>query len=95
MELLAVIIFIFGVLQIILFFKLWGMTNDVRALKKHFMPEEKNEKPKYAYNLGSKVFVNSLSKEAIISKKDGDKVEVKLYGGSVAETYLSDLTPAE
>lgn len=27
---------VFGVLQIILFFKIWGMTNDVKALKNKF-----------------------------------------------------------
>lgn len=28
--LVSIILIVFGVLQIILFFKLWGMTNDVR-----------------------------------------------------------------
>ena len=30
------VILVVGILQIILFFKIWGMTNDVRALKKKF-----------------------------------------------------------
>lgn len=29
----SVVIIVFGVLQIILFFKVWGMTNDVRKIK--------------------------------------------------------------
>lgn len=29
---LSVILIIFGILQIILFFKLWGMTNDIRRI---------------------------------------------------------------
>lgn len=33
-EVLTIILGIFGVLQIILFFKLWGMTNDVEDIKK-------------------------------------------------------------
>lgn len=33
----SVILIIFGVLQIILFFKIWGMTNDVKELKNEFM----------------------------------------------------------
>lgn len=33
---LAIIILVFGVLQIILFFKIWGMTNNVRKLTEHF-----------------------------------------------------------
>lgn len=35
-----VIIAVFGVLQIILFFKIWGMTNDVRKLTNKFCPKE-------------------------------------------------------
>lgn len=31
--LLAIIIVVFGLLQIILFFKIWGMTNDVNDIK--------------------------------------------------------------
>lgn len=33
MIILYIILFVFGILQIILFFKLWGMTNDIRAMK--------------------------------------------------------------
>ena len=34
---MAIIVFVGGVLEIILFFKLWGMTNNIKALKKdHF-----------------------------------------------------------
>ena len=29
---LTLVIFVFGVLQIILFFKIWGMTNDVKTI---------------------------------------------------------------
>ena len=31
---IAIILVVFGILQIILFFKLWGMTNDVEKIKK-------------------------------------------------------------
>lgn len=30
----SIVIIVFGVLQIILFFKLWGMTNDVKKIRK-------------------------------------------------------------
>lgn len=33
---LGLVMLVFGILQIILFFKLWGMTNDVRKLTTHF-----------------------------------------------------------
>lgn len=32
-EFLSIVLILFGVLQIILFFKLWGMTNDVSKIK--------------------------------------------------------------
>ena len=36
-EFIAIVSLITGILQIILFFKVWGMTNDIRELKKdHF-----------------------------------------------------------
>lgn len=31
----SLIIIVFGILQIVLFFKLWGMTNDIRRLTEH------------------------------------------------------------
>ncbi|MBM6807452.1 hypothetical protein H6A24_13270 [Bacteroides caecicola] len=39
--LLSIILLVFGVLQIILFFKLWGMTNDVRSLKDKYTASNK------------------------------------------------------
>jgi hypothetical protein len=33
-QFLSVILIVFGILQIILFFKMWGMTNDVKTIKK-------------------------------------------------------------
>lgn len=32
-EFLSIVLIIFGVLQIILFFKMWGMTNDTKKIK--------------------------------------------------------------
>ena len=33
LNIVSIIIIVFGVLQIILFFKIWGMTNDVKQIK--------------------------------------------------------------
>lgn len=30
---MAIVFLVFGILQIILFFKVWGMTNDVKKIK--------------------------------------------------------------
>ncbi len=37
MEFLSIVMLIFGILQIILFFKIWGMTNNVKKLTDHFV----------------------------------------------------------
>lgn len=38
---ITVLFIVFGILQIILFFKLWGMTNDVRAMKEKMYEKSK------------------------------------------------------
>lgn len=40
-EFVSIVIVIFGILQVILFFKLWGMTNDVRRLTDHFLSSDR------------------------------------------------------
>lgn len=43
MELITgIILLVVGVLQIILFFKLWGMTNDVREIKDRYLRQTNN-----------------------------------------------------
>ena len=34
MEFLSIVMLVFGILQIILFFKIWGMTNNVSFIRK-------------------------------------------------------------
>ena len=34
---LYIILFVFGILQIILFFKVWGMTNNIKKIRKHLV----------------------------------------------------------
>ena len=45
-DITTIILFIFGILQIILFFKIWGMCNDVRELKKQFVKGGKSNEIK-------------------------------------------------
>lgn len=39
-DVIGLIMLIFGILNIILFFKIWGMTNDINALKKDHFKEQ-------------------------------------------------------
>lgn len=69
---ISLIIIVFGILQIILFFKLWGMTNDVRLLTEHFCAVSKAqdvEKEK------SDVIENDEYDPRLDTIKPGDKVE--------------------
>lgn len=43
MYIVAAIGFVFGILQIILFIKLWIMTNDIREIKKKYLGNEITE----------------------------------------------------
>ena len=39
-DFLTIILLIFGLLQIILFFKVWGMTNDIRGIRDKYLKDE-------------------------------------------------------
>ena len=39
-DFLTIILLIFGVLQIILFFKEWGMTNDIKEIRNKYLKDE-------------------------------------------------------
>lgn len=69
---LTIIVLIFGVLQIILFFKLWGMTNQIEQLRDHFVkPESFLDKAEQAYLYGNKEATEKfLRKYSLISIYD-------------------------
>ena len=39
----SIVIIVFGILQIILFFKLWGMANDVKKIRKAISPNKSED----------------------------------------------------
>ena len=53
----SIVLTIFGILSIILFFKLWGMTNDVKAIKRILenSEETKKNKTRSKFNIGDQV----------------------------------------
>lgn len=68
-EILSIVIIVFGVLQIILFFKVWGMTNNVSELKK--MYDDRSEKLISAINR----VAGEMQKSNL--NKDDNKLETK------------------
>lgn len=90
------VLLIIGVFQLILLVKIWGMCNDVAALRKKFAPElELPERKPYEFKVGMKVVVNSLNTEGVIISKDSKMIKVKLSNDKTTETYPSDLTPID
>ena len=38
-DFLTIVLLVFGVLQIVLFFKIWGMTNDIREMRNKYLKD--------------------------------------------------------
>ena len=55
---LLIVMLVFGILQIVLFFKMWGMTNNVRKLTLHFCESKDSEA------MGKKI-IDDLSKDEV------------------------------
>lgn len=59
-DFLTIILLIFGVLQIILFFKVWGMTNDIKEIRNKYLKDEDDKRRAEAsYDPTSKIGVES------------------------------------
>ena len=55
-DFLTIILLIFGVLQIILFFKVWGMTNDIKEIRnKYLKDEDENRRREAEYDPSPKI----------------------------------------
>lgn len=92
--LVSLIIIVFGVLQIILFFKLWGMTNDVAELKliiKHYNYPPIPPKSSVAEtpHTDSAALVKDYDSR-LDGVKNGDKVEVSFDGREVSVMFVED-----
>lgn len=77
----ALIFIVFGVLQIILFFKMWSMTNDVRRIADKLTPsmEQPKETPIYQEEVEDPEYTSSVWKCPKCNtlnhyKKQGDSV---------------------
>ena len=55
-DFLTIILLIFGLLQIILFFKVWGMTNDIKEIRNKYLKDEDEKRRQEAeYNPTPKI----------------------------------------
>lgn len=82
----SLIIIIFGVLQIILFFKLWGMTNDVKRLTKHLCSIKEEQQVKIEESHIEEIEKYDPRLDTI---KPGDKVESLLTGKVLIVDFIN------
>lgn len=68
----SIVIIVFGVLQFILFFKIWGMTNNIKELKN-------------LYSENSKSLLSSIDKLISASKNVSPKEETTIIKKAVPE----------
>lgn len=80
---MGILMIAWGVLEIILFFKIWGMTNDIRALKNDHFKQTTNEVP-------AGQLINDIKKNLLLG--DIDKVKKALlmkFADDVKHSYWS------
>ena len=81
--LVYVVMFVWGILNIILFFKLWGMTNDVKDIKDYLCPPKANTVIKEnssneVINQRSVIHDNILFQEGDVVKHKETQEELKI-----------------
>lgn len=93
LELISIVCLIFGILQIILFFKIWGMTNDVRAIKEYLIKTEEsqkissNEYPNEENSLGQDSSEKGTFEIGSIVLYTPENVKMKIIGFSSPDVY--------
>lgn len=92
LEFISIIMLIFGVLQIILFFKIWGMTNDVRELRNFIVsrnfPSNAPTLPTQEISSSSNEKRDETYDERIETLNVGDEVILKSSGQRVEITKV-------
>lgn len=89
--LVSIIVAVFGVLQIILFFKLWEMTNNVKNILNVL-----NSKDNRDVKLPQKAIVKGLKGEVKVLKMENGKVLCRRdYGNNGSDDSLYSLSQLE
>lgn len=73
LNIVSIIIIVFGILQIILFFKIWGMTDDVKEIKnmmKQFLKKSPQSEKDYTEPTILDDYTSKTPKEIVIEKKN-------------------------
>nr|DAN76175.1 MAG TPA: hypothetical protein [Caudoviricetes sp.]DAS01054.1 MAG TPA: hypothetical protein [Caudoviricetes sp.] len=88
LNLFAIVLIIFGILQIILFFKLWIMTNDVAALRRKFAPQvEDVQKPRDLLGMCARIRSNG-KQVRVVARENGQYKCVDSVTNEPCGTYF-------
>ena len=71
---IILIILIFGILQLILFFKIWGMTNDIREIKEKYLS---STDPKKSVSLSNNQPTEFSIGELVVEIKTNKQMRIK------------------
>lgn len=85
-----VVMLIFGILQIILFFKVWGMTNDVKSLKDLY-----DKRSEELYSCIDKLTYAVKNLNQSNDKPKSDKIEIPTTAAKEEEKIQDKITPIE
>lgn len=89
-ELITILLIIFGVLQIILFFKVWGMTNDAEKIKRMINLRNRLSffnrlPPKCKDYSGEVYYVRGISEDSILcARNENDENIIELKANEVS-----------
>ena len=83
--LISLILVVFAILQIILFFKIWGMTNDIREIRDKYLKSDIKQivEPQNKSNL--KYELNEL----VVDLKTGRQMRIKEFKDNKYSCYIN------
>nr|DAK18156.1 MAG TPA: hypothetical protein [Caudoviricetes sp.] len=88
LNLFAIVLIIFGILQIILFFKLWIMTNDVAAIRRKIAPPiEDMQKPRDLLGMCARIRSNG-KQVCVVARENGQYKCVDSVTNEPCGTYF-------
>ena len=87
---LSVILIIFGILQIILFFKLWGMTNDIRRISEKIGAQPNETYSQLEKSIWQFLLENKKDKaiEFLNSNFSSELIEATRWSGETADNII-------
>lgn len=89
-NIIYIVMLVFGILQIVLFFKVWGMTNNVKELKDLY-----SERSKELYSCIDKLTYAVKNLNQSNDKLKSSKIEIPTTAAKEEEKIQEKITPIE